>query len=287
MCRRGVVTNQKGGVGATTFVANAAHRLAQYGWKTVVFGLDPQVNLEMLLGVEGGDEGIKYLEHIIADSRQVVKPASTQKHKRDNLFYVPGCAEYGPYAGEVAQTLGRKKTEADQIEYLKVIGDRIFSVGENPDGEPFDLVLADTSKSNVLQQAAIAAADFTIVPFRFDFSVNNTLGMIGLADQLMEPESLIVLLPMGGTMKMVPDPKPEREGKTILEVKYTSTQLTVIDEMMSFCEKMDREIILADGIALRQRVINDSFKGKTIWETNQHGLVAATYDHFCRSFFGI
>ena len=287
MCRRGVVTNQKGGTGATTFVANAAHRLAQYNWRTVVFGLDPQVNLEMLLGVQGGDEGIKYLEHVIADPRQVVKPASIENHKRDNLFYVPGSAEYGPYAGEVAQTLGRKKTEADQIEYLKVVGERIFSVGDNPGGEPFDLVLADTSKSNVLQQAAIAAADFTIIPFRFDFSVNNTMGMIGLADQLMEPESLIVLLPMGGTMKLVPDPKPEREGMTILEVKHTRTQLKVIAEMMEFCEPMAREVVLADGIALRQRVINDSFKGKTIWETDPNGLVAATYDHFCRSFFGI
>ena len=293
MCLKVVETNSKGGTGCTTDVVNIGHRLAARDQRTVIFGLDRQVNAEMLLNVEGGKEGVKYLEHVITDPKCVIRPASTKivvgkkeiELKRENLFYVPGSAEYAGFADTLAGRLNQKESVADRLELLKVVGDRIFSVGDNVDGEKADVVLVDTPKSGPLQQAAIACADWTIIKFRYDYmSLSNTLDAISLANQLMEPEGAIILLPLGGNMQLADG----QNGKKLFTVTHNKLQKEVLGELMSHCAQFpERHVILADGIANRQQAPNDSFKGKTVWETKPDSLLAHSYINFCYNIFGV
>lgn len=150
------VVNSKGGVGKTTITANLAGLYAAAGYRTLAIDLDPQGNLGTDLGYLGaglGDAGKGLAAAVFAGSAPT--PLSDI---RPNLDVVPGGEQLHDL---VAVLLARREKQRGGA------GDLARSLAHITAG--YDLVLLDCPPgSDVLQEAALAAARWVLVPARTD-----------------------------------------------------------------------------------------------------------------------
>ncbi len=154
------VANQKGGVGKTVTAVTLAHGAALRGKMVLLVDLDPQGNVSDSLGLEEENELIHFLE---GDSYEV-------KYGRENLSVIRSDKRTAAYKNILA---GRDYRELTIIENLETWKKTTWH-------NWFDLIFLDCAPSiDVLQVAALTAADYLIIPTKLDqFAVKGILEVL-------------------------------------------------------------------------------------------------------------
>jgi chromosome partitioning protein len=149
--KRLVLTNDKGGVGKTTTVANLSVGLSQSGKKTLVIDMDPQADVTFaLLGQRAPEAGSGYLPptiHSLLTGHYPIDKVILPAPRYPNLYIIPANADPADAALKLANRPTRLRHLLDEI---------------SADG--YDLVLIDTGKGlDPLAVNALAAAQGVIV----------------------------------------------------------------------------------------------------------------------------
>ena len=91
--RKIVFTNDKGGVGKTTTVANLAVGLARQGKKTLVIDMDPQADVTYaLLGQRAPEAGQGYMPptaHALLTGHYTIEQVILEVPRYKNLYIIP------------------------------------------------------------------------------------------------------------------------------------------------------------------------------------------------------
>lgn len=149
--RRIVFTNDKGGVGKTTTVANLAVGLANRGLKTLVIDMDPQADVTYaLLGQRAPEAGQGYIPptiHALLTGHYTIEQVILEIPRYKNLFLIPSNSDLA----EAALKLSQRPT-------------RLRSLLDGLPETSFDVVLVDTGKGlDPLAINALVAAQDVIV----------------------------------------------------------------------------------------------------------------------------
>lgn len=158
------VVNGKGGVGKTTITANVGGMLAAGGARVLLIDLDPQGNLAEELGYAGtdaDDDG-----HALAQALAFAAPVSPHSGIRDQLDVLVGGSEL-----DMAATSLTLRGHTDPTAAKTALADVIAGYVED-----YDLVLIDCPPGQEsLQQAALAAARWALIPVKTDASSRKGL----------------------------------------------------------------------------------------------------------------
>lgn len=150
------VVNAKGGVGKTSIVATLAGLYAEAGYRTLAVDLDPQGNLGTDLGYLGAglsDDGKGLARAVFAGTA-----LSPLRDVRPKLDVVPGGDQLHDL---VAVLLSRREKGRGGAEDLALC---LASVAAD-----YDVILLDCPPgSDVLQESALAAARWVLVPTKTD-----------------------------------------------------------------------------------------------------------------------
>ena len=154
------ITNQKGGVGKTTSVANIAAALAIAGQKVVVADFDPQAHLTIHLGIEP--------DHIEAGTYKVLTQAAKFEESltevRPNLWLLGANIHLVGAESELVSVVGRET---------------IFREAIAESAERFDYLIIDCPPSlGLLALNALAAVDEIIIPLQAHFLALQGLGKL-------------------------------------------------------------------------------------------------------------
>lgn len=145
------VANQKGGVGKTTTAMTLAHGLAMRGRSVLLIDLDSQGNCADALGLESAPALYKWLVGLEPIDRVVTR------------------------ARERLDLIRSDKMTVQLKQALAGMDFREFRLADALDGYEYDDVVLDCPPSaDILQTAALVAADLLVVPTRLDqFSVKG------------------------------------------------------------------------------------------------------------------
>jgi chromosome partitioning protein len=149
--RRIVFTNDKGGVGKTTTVANLAVGLAKRGVKTLVVDMDPQADVTFALLAERPPEAsggyVPPTAHSLLIGHYTIQQAILPVPRYTNLFLIPANSDLA----DASLRLARHPTRLKRL---------LLDLQPNA----FNVVLIDTGKGlDPLAINALAAADEVIV----------------------------------------------------------------------------------------------------------------------------
>jgi len=151
-----VVTNGKGGVGKTSTVSHLSGLLALAGYRCLAVDLDPQGNLGDDLGYNGAglsDNGQGLFRSVTSGD-----PITPLRNVRENLDVLPG----GEHLEELSATLDSRRRRVGEEAVLALA--KCLSAGEE-----YDFIVIDTPPGEpVLQEAALAAARWVVVPYKSD-----------------------------------------------------------------------------------------------------------------------
>ncbi len=173
------VINVKGGVGKTTVVANLGGLLAASGYRVLLVDLDPQGNLGEELGYTGAptDDGGAALAASLTTGVPLVPVADV----RPGLDVVPGGPELDPAAARLVLA-----AQDDPLAAKRSLTALLLDTA--PD---YDMVLLDCPPGQEpLQQAALAAARWALIPVKTDASSRK-----GLRDVARRLDTVIDLNP--------------------------------------------------------------------------------------------
>jgi len=158
------VINGKGGVGKTSIVANIGALAAAAGYRVLLVDLDPQGNLADDFGyadTDIDDRGAAL--HLAVVSRQ---PAQPMTAIRENLDVLPG--------GEQTEDLEAvlyARTRRDPDAALDAVAEILTPISDD-----YDLILLDCPPGGaMLQEAALGAARWLLIPTRSDLSSRKAL----------------------------------------------------------------------------------------------------------------
>lgn len=158
------VVNGKGGVGKTTITANVGGMLAAGGARVLLIDLDPQGNLAEELGYAGtaaDDDG-----YALARALASISPVSPRTGIRDQLDVLVGGSEL-----DSAATSLTLRGQTDPTAAKAALADAIAGYVDD-----YDLVLIDCPPGQEsLQQAALAAARWALIPVKTDASSRKGL----------------------------------------------------------------------------------------------------------------
>lgn len=173
------VINVKGGVGKTTVVANLGGLLAASGYRVLLVDLDPQGNLGEELGYTGSasdDSGAA-----LASSLTTGAPLVPVHDVRPGLDVLVGGAELDPAAAHLVLA-----AQSDPLAAKRSLTSLLLETA--PD---YDVVLLDCPPGQEpLQQAALAAARWALIPVKTDASSRK-----GLRDVARRLDTVIDLNP--------------------------------------------------------------------------------------------
>lgn len=155
------IANQKGGVGKTTSAVTISHGLARLGRRTLLIDLDSQGNVADCLGLEAGDD----LRRLLAPGQQQPLPAVITASGRPHLDVVRS----DKTTSQIKQALA-----GDGLAGF-VLADALTDAKRT-----YSWIVLDCAPSiDVLQTAALVAADYLLVPARLD-----QLALKGVRDAL-------------------------------------------------------------------------------------------------------
>lgn len=173
------VVNGKGGVGKTTVTANLGGMLASSGYRVLLVDMDPQGNLAEELGytnAEINDDGLA-LARALAFGGGVEPVAGV----REGLDVLVG----GPHLDMAAAGLTMKAQKDPTGAKLAL------AVALTPLASGYDLILIDCPPGQeTLQQAALAAARWALIPVKTDASSRK-----GLRDVARRLDAVVDLNP--------------------------------------------------------------------------------------------
>ncbi len=149
--RRIVFTNDKGGVGKTTTVANLAVGLSEQGRQTLVVDMDPQADVTFALMAERPPEAasgyVPPTTHSLLTGHYPIEQVILKVPRYQNLSIIPSNEDLADAALRLAQRPTR----------LRLLLDRL-------PGDSYDVVLIDTGKGlDPLAINALAAAQEVII----------------------------------------------------------------------------------------------------------------------------
>lgn len=148
--------NGKGGAGKTSLSAHTAGMAAEAGWRTLAVDLDPQANLGADLGYEqegNTDEGRSLHASIIAGA-----PLEPIRNVRPNLDVLAAGEEK---TEELIDVLSQR--QARDRERLKDLEAALATIADD-----YQLIVLDCPVNKVMEEAALAAAHWVIIPTRTD-----------------------------------------------------------------------------------------------------------------------
>jgi len=193
------VTNQKGGVGKTTTVANLGAALAARGHDVCLIDLDAQSQLTLHLGVDVPAEA-RTVYDVLTRGADLRSAAVTV---RDHLAVVPAEPDLAAAEMELVGTVGREQVLADRLAGADL---------------PYEFVLIDCPPSlGLLTLNALSAADEVLIPLQAHF-----FGLQGLSG-LLETVSLVrqrinTRLRVGGVMFCMFDRRTRLAGEVVSDV---------------------------------------------------------------------
>lgn len=159
------VVNGKGGVGKTSLTANLAGLYAAAGYRTLAIDLDPQGNLGDDLGYLGAglaDNGVE-----LVDALRARRPFIPLRDVRPGLDVLAG----GPALDELTSDFYGRHVGPDTV--------LAFAGSLAPIASDYDLILVDCPPGNdVLQESALAAARWVIIPTKSDPSSRAGLQIV-------------------------------------------------------------------------------------------------------------
>jgi len=154
------VTNQKGGVGKTTTVANLGAALARRRVNVCLVDLDPQANLTMHFGIDPTALPASAYDVMTAETPLTAAAVLVEPH----LTVVPSVIDLAAAEVELAGAVGREQ----------ILRDRLAQTGL-----PYDLVLIDCPPSlGLLTLNALAAAGEVLIPLQPHFLALQGLGKL-------------------------------------------------------------------------------------------------------------
>ncbi|PIE35093.1 chromosome partitioning protein [candidate division KSB3 bacterium] len=146
------LTNQKGGVGKTTSVANLGAAFAERGKKTLLIDLDPQGGLTTSLGYNP-DTFKQTVYHVFIE--EIEFPQVTLETDIPNLDLVPANLDLAGAEAELLREIG---------------WDKILPGALEPIQEKYDVILLDCPPTlGILTLSALAAANIALVPLQCEF----------------------------------------------------------------------------------------------------------------------
>ena len=152
------IANQKGGVAKTTTAINLGHGMALRGKTVLIVDADPQGQVATFLGLPQ-ESGLFDMLIALHSHRDVTKPASLNGHERPRLTLIPG----------------NKRTATAQT-LLATEGFPLTSLATALRTVKADYIIIDTSPSvGLLQEAAIHAADYLLIPCSTDYAATEGL----------------------------------------------------------------------------------------------------------------
>jgi chromosome partitioning protein len=161
------VATNKGGVGKTSIVANVSGLLAEAGYRVLAVDLDSQSNLGEDLGYTstGTDDGQGLFEAVTTR-----KPLQPLKAVRPGLDVVPA----GEYLEDLATTLDGRRSRHGETATLESL-----AVSLAPIASRYDVIMIDCPpKGRILQEIALAAARWLIIPTKSDASSRKAIAHI-------------------------------------------------------------------------------------------------------------
>lgn len=222
------IANSKGGVAKSTTAVTLAYALGAQGEDTYLVDCDPQGQSAIMLGFDPAPD----LHAWIVDRRPFEALAMLARPQIDNhrLRLLRGDS-----TSKQADSYLRGKAGGmrDLVNSLRL---RV-SVPDLP-----KTLVIDTPASGLLQEAALAAADVLIIPFRCDvLSVDGIEATLGLLKALKH-EPRVILLPVAVERRL----KEQNYNLGIVTDKYPE--------------------LVADAVPSRAAVAEAVAWGRTIWE---------------------
>ena len=250
------LANQKGGVGKTTTAASLGIGLSRRGKKVLLVDADAQGNLTQMLGWPQPDELSPTLADMMAKiiTDQPIAPGEGILKHREGVHLMPANIELSAMEVTLVNAMSR---ETVLRQYLSTVQDR------------YDYALIDCMPSlGMLTINALSAADSVIIPVQADY-----LPARGL-EQLLKTVSRV---------KRQLNPKLEVDG--IL--------LTMVDNRTVFSREMCQKVrqtygtrVLMQEIPRSVRAAEISAAGKSIFEYDPNGKVAAAYENLTKEVLG-
>lgn len=170
------VANGKGGVGKTSTTTHLGGQTAAAGRRVLLIDLDPQGNAAEDLGYTDGDGGRGLVHAVMVDT-----PLFILRDVRERLDVIPGGPELEKLADHLHSAQHRQHRGENALEVLARV---IAGVADG-----YDLILIDCPPANnaVLQEAAMDAAQYLLVPTHSDKSSRN--GLVQMARRFTEVRS--------------------------------------------------------------------------------------------------
>jgi chromosome partitioning protein len=159
-------SNDKGGVGKTTLVANVGGLAAASGWRVLLVDLDPQGDLALDLGVTGEAEEEQGRGLASAVFGQVPLLEVPLRSVRENLDLIPA----GPRTKELREVLSVRSKTGERFGLTEALSKL---AGE------YDWILIDTPPSDlILQGFGLAAAHYVVAPTKADLASMRAIGRL-------------------------------------------------------------------------------------------------------------
>jgi len=178
------VTNDKGGVGKTSIVANLGGQLAAAGYRVLLVDLNRQANLADDLGTRGtsvDDQGEGLLTGIVLEGRH---PLPVAFGVRPNLDLVCGGTRLEALTPlMVSKTMSSSSGSNSQSPFL-ALADVLAPVAEH-----YDVILIDCPPENfILTDLALGAARWVIMPTKTD--IGGLVGMTLVAERFAKAQQI-------------------------------------------------------------------------------------------------
>jgi len=256
------VSNQKGGVGKTTTVANLGAAIAARGCEVCLVDLDPQAHLTLHFNIEPGPQTASVYD--ILAGRTEFGEACVKVE--DHLTVVPSVVDLAGAEVELAGTVGREQILRDSIQARP---------------RPFQLVMIDCPPSlGLLTLNALAAANEVFIPLQPHFlalqGMGKLLETVGLVQRRINPGVKV--------------------GGVILCLYETGTRLTaeVVADLSGFFEatRGDKCVwadahIFASVIRRNVKLAECPSHGKTIFLYDASSNGAADYNALADEFAAV
>jgi len=175
------IGNNKGGVGKTTTARYLAASLAHRGQQVLLIDMDPQANLsEVAFDVKAAAIPSPHLGDYFA-GEQPLTHLIRQSSIYPQLRIIPSHPDLGR-----RDTGGFFKPEAE-LQFVRDLYAAVATVPNGPHGA-FDWIIIDTPPAvSLFTRAALAAADYVLVPARpRDSSVSGTVNMFAALDAMSQ-----------------------------------------------------------------------------------------------------
>ena len=248
------ITNRKGGTGKTMTSVSLAASLARQGKKVLIVDADSQHSATVSLGVKEPDKLTVTLatiiQHII--NEQEIDPAEGIISHDEGIALMPSSNKLAGMEIVLAPIMGRETVLRQYIDKVRIL---------------YDYILIDTAPTlDLLAINALAAADSVIIP---------------VAPKYLDAKGLELLLKSIAQTRKFINPNLAIGGIlfTMVDRRANITKGIISMIQQAYGENIN---IFSEPIPQSVRAVETSATGKSIFEHDPNGKVAAAYASLAR-----